>query len=147
MTAARDALYREGSPRRVMNAFAMYSLVTLGAAAAGIGRAYLIRSRRKSPEERERERRLRLSQHGRITDGTVIDVQEASSNGHGPLQLIIYRYDVGGVSYEASQDVTHLRQFLDIHSCKLGLPASIKYDPQNPGDSIVIAEGWKGLRG
>jgi hypothetical protein len=129
-----------------MDALRVYSLIALGAAAGGAGLGYWLRSRRKSPEQRERERRLRLSQYGRITDGTVIDVQEVSANGSGPRQMIIYRYDVGGVSYEASQDVTHLRQFIDIHSCKLGLPASIRYDPQNPGDSIVISEAWKGLR-
>jgi len=28
------------------------------------------------------------------------------TNGSGELQLLIYRYDVAGVSYEASQDVT-----------------------------------------
>ena len=130
-----------------MDALRVYLWVALGAAAAaGSGVGYWLRSRRKSPEERERERRLWLSQHGRITDGTVIDVREVSANGSGPRQMIIYRYDVGGVSYEASQDVTHLRQFIDIHSCKLGLPTSIRYDPQNPGDSIVISEAWKGLR-
>ena len=63
-----------------------------------------------------------------------------------PIQLLIYTYDVAGVSYEASQEVTHLRQHIDMHSCRIGLPASIKYDPQNPGNSIVIAEGWSGLR-
>ena len=44
------------------------------------------------------------------------------------------------------QDVTRLRQFIDLYSCRLGLPASVKYDPHNPGDSIVISESWSGLR-
>ena len=60
--------------------------------------------------------------------------------------LLVYNYDVAGVTYEASQDVTHLRQFIDLYSCRLGLPASVKYDPHNPGDSIVISETWSGLR-
>ena len=47
--------------------------------------------------------------------------------------LLVYNYDVAGVTYEASQDVTHLRQFIDLYSCRLGLPASVKYDPHNPG--------------
>jgi hypothetical protein len=50
------------------------------------------------------------------------------------------------VSYEASQDVTHLRHMVDLHTCRVGLPASIKYDPTNPGNSIVVAETWSGLR-
>ena len=60
--------------------------------------------------------------------------------------LLVYNYDVAGVTYEASQDVTHLRQFIDLYSCRLGLPASVRYDPHNPGDSIVISETWSGLR-
>ena len=88
--------------------------------------------------------RVRLNTFGRITDGTVIDVNEAA-NGHGGMQLLIYQYDVAGVSYECSQDVTHLRHRVDLHSCKLGIPTSVKYDPQNPGDSIVVSEDWIGL--
>lgn len=124
----------------------LYAVVVAGAGMIGWGLSHWLRSRRMTPEERERERRLRLSISGRICDGTVLDVQELSQNGHRAMQLIIYRYDVGGVSYEASQDITHLRQFIDVHSCKLGLPTSIRYDPQNPSDSIVISENWIGLR-
>lgn len=104
------------------------------------------RMRRKTPEQREQERRIRIAQLGRITDGTVIDVSELAHNGSTALQLLIYQYDVAGVSYEAAQDVTHLRPFVDLHTCRIGVPASIKYDPQNPGNSIVIAESWSGLR-
>lgn len=107
--------------------------------------AWWMLRRRKTPEDRERERRAYLNESGRITDGTIYDVREISEEG-AAVQLLIFSYDVAGVSYEASQDVTHLRQFLDLHSCRLGLPASVKYDPHNPGNSIVIAEGWSGLR-
>jgi hypothetical protein len=116
------------------------------AALAGIGAYAFARMRRKTPEQRERERRMRIAQNGRITDGTVIDVSELDRNGSGALQFLIYQYDVAGVSYQASQDVTHLRPYVDLHTCRIGVPASIKYDPQNPGNSIVISEGWSGLR-
>ena len=105
----------------------------------------LLRGKKKTPEERERERRTNISSIGRITDGTVIDASEVEIEGQ-PAQLVIYQYDVGGVSYEASQDVTLLRHLVDLHNCRTGLPASVKYDPYNPGNSIVIAEGWTGLR-
>lgn len=114
-----------------------------GAAALGVW----LRSRRKTPEQRERERRLRVNSVGRITDGAVIEVSELNGSGRAPMQLLIYRYDVRGVSYEASQDITHLRQFVDLHSCRIGLPTSVKYDPQNPGNSIIVCENWSGLRG
>ena len=85
---------------------------------------------------------MRISETGRITDGTVIDVNEMQGNGSGSgeLQLLIYHYDVAGVSYEASQDVSSLRHMVDLHSCRAGLMTSIKYDPGNPGNSIVISE-------
>ena len=105
-----------------------------------------LRRRRKTPEQLERERRQRLNAMGRITDGTVLDVHEEPRKRGAAQQLVIYRYDVAGVSYEASQDVTHLRHLVDLHSCRIGLPASVKYDAQNPGNSIILAEGWTGLR-
>ena len=128
-----------------MTALRLYAAITGSVAVLAAGATYWIRSRRKTPEQIEHERRQRLSQHGRICDGTVLDVQEVQSNGSG-AQFLVYTYEIGGVAYEATQDITHLRQFVDIHSCKLGLPTSIRYDPVNPGNSIVIAEGWTGLR-
>lgn len=129
-----------------MTSLRIYSLAAGSFALAVVGIAYVARRGRKSPDQRERERRMRISQGGRITDGTVIDVSETEDANLGQMQLVIYQYDVAGVSYECSQDVTNLRQFVDLHSCKLGLPASVKYDPQNPGNSIVISEEWSGLR-
>jgi len=98
---------------------------------AGLGLLMAIvigsRLRRKTPEQRERERRQ-------------------SVNGTDEIQLLLYRYAVAGVSYEASQDITSLRHRVDLHSCRIGLITSVKYDPSNPGNSIVIAENWSGLR-
>ena len=109
--------------------------------------AYFVFGRKKkTAAEVERERREWLNQIGRITDGTVIDVQELVPNGHSAATMLIFQYDVGGVSYEASQDVTHLRQLINLHYCRLGLPTSVRYDPQNPGNSIVVSEKWMGLR-
>jgi hypothetical protein len=125
--------------------FRLYTLLAGGGAA--VFAAYLLFGRKKKTSaEIERERRDWLNQIGRITDGTVIDVQEIEANGHGPATMLIFQYDVGGVSYEASQDVTLLRQWINLHSCRLGLPTSVRYDPQNPGNSIVVSEKWMGLR-
>jgi hypothetical protein len=109
--------------------------------------AYLLFKRKpKTAEDRERERRAWIDQYGRITDGTVIDVQEVRLDERKPATMLIFQYDVAGVSYEASQDVTYLRQWINLHSCRLGLPTSVRYDPQNPGNSIVVSERWMGLR-
>jgi hypothetical protein len=128
-----------------MSPFPFYSLLAVGLSIAAV--AYVVFGRKKkTPAEIERQRRDWLNQIGRITDGTVIDVQEIVPNGHPAATMLIFQYDVGGVSYEASQDVTHLRQLINLHSCRLGLPTSVRYDPHNPGNSIVISEKWMGLR-
>jgi hypothetical protein len=129
-----------------MNELRLYSIIAIAGVGLLFGANAWARSRRKTPDQRERERRMRISEMGRITDGTVIDVNEMQTNGSGELQLLIYHYDVAGVSYEASQDVSSLRHMVDLHSCRAGLMTSIKYDPGNPGNSIVIAENWTGLR-
>jgi len=119
------------------------ALVTIGVAVASYA---LLRRKPKPANEVELERRTWLNTVGRITDGTVIDVQEITTAADRPATMLIYQYDVAGVSYEASQDVTYLRQWINLHSCRLGLPTSVKYDSRNPGNSMVIAEGWMGLR-
>ena len=107
---------------------------------------FLLRRKPKTAADLEQERRAWLDRVGRITDGTVIDVQEMQGAGNRPSTFLIYQYDVAGVSYEASQDVTYLRQFINLHSCRLGLPTSVRFDPHNPGNSIVVSERWMGLR-
>ncbi len=126
--------------------FRYLSLAVFTCAVAAGGAMMLMRRRGKTDDDREKERRLKLTSEGRITDGTVIDVQEMNPQAEIPTQLLIYQYDVAGVQYECSQDVTWLRHYVDLHSCRVGLPASVKYDPHNPGNSIVISEGWTGLR-
>jgi hypothetical protein len=129
-----------------MDSFRVYTFVAAGSALA-FGAYALFRRKPKTPEELERERRLWLDGVGRITDGTVLDVQELDpASGQRAATLLLYKYDVAGVSYECSQDVTHLRHWINLHSCRLGLPTSVKYDPQNPGNSLVVSESWMGLR-
>ncbi len=121
-------------------------MVALGTIGVGVASYALLRRKPKPANEAELERRTWLNTVGRITDGTVIDVQEITTAADRPATMLIYQYDVAGVSYEASQDVTYLRQWINLHSCRLGLPTSVKYDSRNPGNSMVIAEGWTGLR-
>lgn len=120
------------------------AVVLLGGAAA-----WLARSRRKSPVERERERREFINRHGRIADGTVFDFVETphpTDPDAPPAQLLIYEYEISGVQYQAAQDVTELRDFVDVHNCRLGLPASVRYDPIRPQNSMIVSETWTGVR-
>lgn len=128
-----------------MNPLNIY-VIALGGAGVLLALSWFLRRKPKRPEEIERKRRAWLDQVGRITDGTVIDVQEVQNGRERASTMLIFQYDVAGVSYEASQDVTYLRQLINLHSCRLGLPTSVRYDPQNPGNSIVVSERWMGLR-
>jgi hypothetical protein len=128
-----------------MNPLRLVTLI-LGGTGIAVSAYFLMRRKPRSPEELERKRREWLDNVGRITDGTVIDVQELHLDNQHPSTMLIFQYDVAGVSYEASQDVTYLRQWVNLHSCRLGLPTSVKYDPQNPGNSLVVSERWIGLR-
>lgn len=130
---------------QVMNPFTLYALV-LGSLGVLLAAYLFFRRKPKSAAELERERRAWLDRVGRITDGTVIDVHEVPRDGTRSSTLLVFQYDVAGVSYEASQDVTYLRHFINLHSCRLGLPTSVRYDPQNPGNSMVVSERWMGLR-
>ncbi len=137
---------RRSFPTSVMDSLRIYGLVAAGVALLG-GAYALLRRKSKTADDIERERRSWLNGVGRITDGTVIDVQELNlESSQRPATMLIYKYDVAGVSYECSQDVTYLRHWVNLHSCRLGLPTSVKYDPQNPGNSLVVSETWMGLR-
>jgi hypothetical protein len=131
-----------------MDSLRIYGLVAASSVAL-LGVYALVRRKPKSADDLERERRSWLEGSGRITDGTVIDVQELAAEEKEKRRsaiMLIYKYDVAGVSYECSQDVTYLRHWINLHSCRLGLHTSVKYDPQNPGNSLVVSENWMGLR-
>ncbi len=70
-------------------------------------------------------------------DGEIIDI-----NGNS----LIYSYSVAGVNYTAAQDATELRAMLPPDPMSLLGPISLKFDPRNPANSIVLCEQWSGLR-
>lgn len=114
---------------------------TIATAAVVAGTAfYVLRRRRLSPSERERLRRTRLAQHGRIVDGTLLDVSPTEQD---PTSLR-YEYELAGVSYECVQDVSALSGALG--PMRLGFPVLVRFDRANPADSILVAENWTGLR-
>jgi hypothetical protein len=114
------------------------------------------------PDEIERRRRSHLNQVGRIVEGQVIEIVESPApekkpagflarkksapNGAGAKRtLVCYSYSISGVSYETAQDVTGLQAHAAIQRLIAGQHASVKYDPANPGNSILIADDWSGL--
>ena len=139
-------------------------MVTMGAAviAAVSMIAYAFFRPSEHPEDAERKRRLHLNQIGRIAEGQVVELVEhppeaaAPKKAFGPRQrppthdgprhLVSYSYAISGVTYHTAQDITGLEGQVRFERLVTGQPASIKYDPSNPSDSILVADDWSGLR-
>ncbi len=120
------------------------------AVAAGVG-IYLHFRKTPDPDEIERLRRLFLAEQGRITDATLIDTTLSQQPSGArpdpdlpPPSVLQYQYRVGGVGYESAQDVSELKDH--VRHLRVDLPVQVRYDPHNPGNSIVVAESWSGLR-
>ena len=60
--------------------------------------------------------------------------------------MLLFSYRIGGVDYECSQDITDMRGVVDINQIRAGFPCTVRYQPGNPQNSIVVAEEWTGLR-
>ena len=116
------------------------------AAAGGVAVALMLRGRRKSPAEKERERRLKVNTVGRICDGSLVEITDYRDANGRLVRHLHFRYTVAGVEYAAAQDISALRSLVQHEKCSEGVPTSVKYDPQNPSNSIVICELWSGLR-
>lgn len=137
--------------------------------AAGIGIlviAGIIFWLRRKPEDEseiERQRRAYLNRVGRIVEGQVLEVvnyqdnpRQAKSSGlfskrapagsvNGKQKLLYYTYSISGVTYETAQDITGLEEQAHLSRVIAGQPASVKYDPSNPSNSILLADDWSGL--
>ena len=128
-----------------------------------------LRRRPSGDLDLEQERRAYVNRVGRIVEGRVLEVVERtrnspgdaapSSNGHragffsprrpaasnAGQKLLYYSYSISGVSYETAQDVTGMEERLHLARIADGQIASVKYDPSNPSNSILLADDWSGL--
>lgn len=102
--------------------------------------------KRPTEDELERVRRKFLVQSGRLVDGMLLDIADMEGVDGRTLTLLIFHYRISGVDYECSQDITAIRDLVDQAEVRIGYPCTIRYQPGNPQNSIVIAEAWSGLR-
>ncbi len=133
----------------------IWALNAAGLAAVGGAFISKLLGRSPDPDEVERQRRAYLNQIGRIVEGQITDLVEVAEDKAqrksakevgGRRKLVCYSYSISGVSYETAQDITRLEGHAGMERIITGLPASIKYDPSNPSNSILIADDWSGLR-
>lgn len=131
---------------------------------------FWLRRKPADASEIERQRRAYLNRIGRIVEGQVLEIADDArpfpsertepkastkaaglfargkpANGNGSHKLLYYTYAISGVTYETAQDVTGLEERLHLTRVAAGQVASVKYDPSNPCNSILLADDWSGL--
>jgi hypothetical protein len=111
-----------------------------------VGVVLYLRRKRPTEEELERARRKMLALSGRLIDGMLLDIRETTLEDGRSLTMLEYSYRSAGVDYECSQDITTLLSMIDPAEMRAGFHCSVRYQPGNPQNSIVLAETWSGLR-
>lgn len=139
---------------------------------AAAGAFFLFRKKPEDSRELERERRAYLNRVGRIVEGQILEVvdhshpldsksdaagakqppKQAGASGkrsatvlNGTQKLLYYTYSISGVTYETAQDVTGFEEQAHLKRVAVGQTASVKYDPSNPSNSILLADDWSGI--
>jgi hypothetical protein len=107
---------------------------------------WLVLHKRPTAEELERARRQFLVQSGRLVDGMLLDICEVPAEDGRTLTMLLFSYRIAGVDYECSQDITGMGGVVDPAQVRAGFPCTVRYQPGNPQNSIVVAEEWTGLR-
>ncbi len=114
--------------------------ITAGVLALAIVLAAVARmSLRKRPSaaDIEKKRRTEINAAGRIIAGELTDIVNTN--------LLVYNYDVHGVHYTSTQDTAELSSLLPEDPWQLLGPVSVKFDPRNPANSIIVCEQWSGI--
>ena len=88
--------------------------------------------RKKKVVDLEQHRREYLLQHGRITDGTIID-SETTEKG----ELVYYFYSIQGVDFESSEILTE-EQLQEPLKYAPGAKVGVRFDPRQHGNSILV---------
>lgn len=78
------------------------------------------------------ERRRRLLESGRITDGSIKDTK-TDSDGR---ELVVFIYTLNGVDFESADELTP-EQKLTPEKYVPGAKVGVRFDPRNQYDSIV----------
>jgi hypothetical protein len=126
---------------------------------------FTMRNRESDLAEQERQRRLYLNRIGRIVEGQIVEIEDRRREdrplpkgiknrrktkqiplaSNESMKLLYYTYSISGVTYETAQDISGLEERACLERAIAGQAASVKYDPSNPSNSILLADDWSGL--
>lgn len=93
----------------------------------------LLKRFRRKPEVSDAERIAALSKIGRITEGVIIDCEPTANGG----EVVFYVYTLNGVDFESSELMTEER-LKDPLKYAPGAKVSVRYDPKNQGNSMLV---------
>ena len=88
--------------------------------------------RRKKKVPGAAERREILLARGRVADAVIIDTEDTESGA----ELARYTYVVQGVDFESSEELTPEQS--DSGKYSPGATVTVRYDPRNHGNSILV---------
>jgi hypothetical protein len=109
---------------------------------------------RLDAEEMERRRCEHLATIGRITDGVILETNTLEANPLAPGEssanpdLLMYAYRIAGVTYQCAQDISRVAEHassLNFADSIAGQSVQVRYDPHNPGNSMLVSGTWAGL--
>ena len=89
--------------------------------------------KRKEKTDVFAERRRLLLEHGRITDGRIIDF-DITKRGE---EVVYYVYTLNGVDFESSE-LLNDEQRRDPLKYAPGARVGVRYDPKNQGNSTLV---------
>jgi hypothetical protein len=137
------------------------ALAVVGLLLAGTGIILWLRRAPRDPCEIEKRRCAYLNRVGRIIEAQVLEIAESPApaatrthrappldppDGTGAVcKLLYYTYSISGVGYETAQDITGFESRVPLDRIAAGQRASVKYDPANPGNSMLVSDEWSGL--
>jgi len=93
---------------------------------------------------------LHVNRRGRITAAEIVDLfgpdaRSVTAQSRRPL-MVIYKYQVAGVTYEVPQDVSAPPAALSASRSLASPTAAVKYNPKAPTNSIIAGEAWNSMK-
>ncbi len=123
----------------------IFAGIAVAVALIGVAIWLYVLSRRPTAFEIERRRREELATKGRITDGVILDARTLTNQDSiSPTpEVLVYSYSLAGLTYNCAQDVSSLPD--RVEGFRIDQSVQVRYDPRNPGNSILVSESWSGL--